>query len=181
MSGINPYYDFYLLTGHSNAFNTIVTIILFALIIIGIYAIASALMRRSEISSQVQNLANNAIEMTPEQFMRMRNTRMGRGKYALTMNYPGVYILHNKTKNLYYVGQGKQVLNRVNAHFTGHGNGDVYADYKYGDQFTIRTIKLQGSGFSNLNDLERYCIRTYNAYSRGYNRTRGNKSNRSMW
>ena len=96
------------------------------------------------------------------------------------MNYSGVYILHNKTKNLYYLGQGKQVLNRVNAHFTGHGNGYVYADYKCGDRFTIRTIRLESSGFSYLNDLERYCIRKYNAYSRGYNRTRGNKGYRSI-
>ena len=177
MSGIDPYYDFYMLTRQSNSYNTI----MYVVITFCIVALVFLLIRRSEISSQVRNLANNAIEMTPEQFMRMRNTRIGKGKYALTMNYPGVYILHNKTKNLYYVGQGKQVLNRVYAHFTGHGNGDVYADYKYGDLFTIRTIKLEGSGFSNLNDLERYCIRAYNAYTRGYNRTRGNKSGRSIW
>ena len=177
MSGIDPYYDFYMLTRQSNSYNTI----MYVVITFCIVALVVLLIRRSEISSQVRNLANNAIEMTPEQFMRMRNTRIGKGKYALTMNYPGVYILHNKTKNLYYVGQGKQVLNRVYAHFTGHGNGDVYADYKYGDLFTIRTIKLEGSGFSNLNDLERYCIRAYNAYTRGYNRTRGNKSGRSIW
>lgn len=178
MRGIDPYYDFYLLNRQSHAINTISTILFYALIIISIVAVAAVLIRRSRISSQVLNLANNAIEMTPEQFMRMRNMTIGRKKYALTMNYPGVYILHNKTKNLYYVGQGKQVLNRVYAHFTGHGNGDVYADYKYGDLFTIRTIRLQGSGFSNLNDLERYCIRAYNAYSRGYNRTRGNRNYR---
>lgn len=177
MSGIDPYYDFYMLTRQSNSYNTI----MYVVIIFCIVALIVLLIRRSEISSQVRKLSNNAIEMTPEQFMRMRNARIGKGKYALTMNYPGVYILHNKTKNLYYVGQGKQVLNRVYAHFTGHGNGDVYADYKYGDLFTIRTIKLEGSGFSNLNDLERYCIRAYNAYTRGYNRTRGNKSGRSMW
>ena len=31
------------------------------------------------------------------------------------------------------MGQGKAVLDRVNHHFSGRGNGDVYADYKYGD------------------------------------------------
>ena len=35
------------------------------------------------------------------------------------------------------MGQGKAVLDRVNHHFSGRGNGDVYADYKYGDFFTI--------------------------------------------
>lgn len=33
------------------------------------------------------------------------------------------------------MGQGKAVLDRVNHHFSGRGNGDVYADYKYGDFF----------------------------------------------
>ena len=76
---------------------------------------------------------------------------------------------------MYYVGQGKKVFQRVNNHFTGHGNGDVYADYKYGDDFTIKMIALETSGFKTLNELERNTIMTYNAYSRGYNKTKGNK------
>ena len=91
------------------------------------------------------------------------------------MNLAGVYILFNSTQNKYYVGQGKEILNRVNAHFTGKGNGDVYADYKYGDKFTIKMIGLKGSGFSSLNDLERNTILTYGSFSSGYNKTRGNK------
>lgn len=91
------------------------------------------------------------------------------------MGFSGVYILYNSTKNMYYVGQGKNVLTRVNSHFTGHGNGDVYADYKYGDKFTIKMIELEKSGFSTLNELERNTIMTYDAYSKGYNRTRGNR------
>ena len=87
----------------------------------------------------------------------------------------GVYILYNQTKNKYYVGQGKQLLNRVNMHLTGSGNGRVYADYKYGDRFTIQLIPLQGSGYHSLNELERVAISRYEAYSKGYNRTRGNK------
>lgn len=91
------------------------------------------------------------------------------------MNFPGVYILHNKTKNMYYVGQGKNVLDRVNCHFNGKGNGDVYADYKYGDIFTIRMIGLENSGYDTLNELERNTIMTYDAYRNGYNKTRGNR------
>jgi hypothetical protein len=116
--------------------------------------------------------------MTPEEFLKMRKTSFGgrgRPSFALTQNFAGVYILHNKTKNMYYVGQGQQVLNRVNAHFTGKGNGDVYADYKYGDSFKIKMISLDNSGFTSLNELERATIKTYNAYSQGYNKTRGNR------
>lgn len=64
---------------------------------------------------------------------------------------------------------------RVNAHFTGRGNGDVYADYKYGDPFEISMIALENSGFCTLNELERNVIRRYNAFSNGYNKTRGNR------
>lgn len=134
--------------------------------------------QKAQIREQIMGLANNTLEMSPQQFMEMRKKSFGgRGhsSYALTMNFAGVYILFNKTKNLYYVGQGQQVLNRVNAHFTGHGNGDVYADYKYGDIFTIRIIGLENSGCASLNELERKTIMTYNAVAQGYNKTRGNR------
>ena len=148
------------------------------MVVLCVIAIGIIEIKKFRIKRLVHNLSQNAIEMTPEQFMRMRSMSLGgrgRKSYALTLNFAGVYILHNKTKDLYYVGQGKQVLNRVNAHFTGHGNGDVYADYKYGDQFTIRTIALENSGFSSLNALERYCISYYHAFYRGYNKPRGNR------
>ena len=107
----------------------------------------------------------------------MRNSRIyGKWKYALSHNFPGVYILHNVSKDMYYVGQGQKVLNRVNNHFTGKGNGDVYADYKYGDVFTISIIALEGSGYDTLNELERDMISCYESFYRGYNKTRGNRT-----
>ena len=168
MQGFNPYDYAESLMRNSDK-------LIISLLVCLVIVIIVSIIRRIHISNQVKSLANNAIEMTPEEFMKMRSAKTGQRYYALTKNYPGVYILFNKTKNKFYVGQGKQVLNRVNAHFTGHGNGDVYADYKYGDSFTIRTIKLEGSGFNNLNDLERYFIKEYNAFSLGYNKTRGNR------
>lgn len=134
--------------------------------------------RQKRIRKKIYGLANNSLEMTPSEFISMRKESFGgrgRPSYANKYNFEGVYILYNKTKNLYYVGQGKQVLNRVNAHFTGKGNGDVYADYKYGDSFTIKMISLEKSGFSTLNALERNTIRAYNSFAKGYNKTRGNR------
>lgn len=142
------------------------------------FSVIFSLYKAGKIRKQIRGLANNALEMQPKEFMEMRNYSFGgrgRKSYARTMNFAGVYILHNKTKNLYYVGQGKKVLDRVNCHFTGKGNGDVYADYKYGDLFTIRMIKLENSGFKTLNELERNTIMVYDAYNHGYNKTRGNK------
>lgn len=120
-------------------------------------------------------------EVTPEQFLRMRAMSVKNKKcsgYSMTGNLPGVYILHNITRDMYYVGQGKRVIDRVNAHFTGKGNGDVYADYKYGNAFTIKIIPLYNSGFRSLDELERCMIAKYNAFYNGYNKTKGNfKSN----
>lgn len=139
-----------------------------------VYSIA----KRAKLDNQIENLANGTMEMTPEEFFRFRNYSFGgKGspKYALYHNFEGVYILYNKTKNMYYVGQAKKIFDRVNSHFSGRGNGDVYADYKYGDEFTIKMISLENSGFDSLNALERAAISKYNAFARGYNKTRGNR------
>ena len=126
-------------------------------VLLPVFIVCIGIANKKMIDKQIDGLANNTLEMTPEEFMTMRKMSFGgkgRKSYALTKNFEGVYILYNKTKNIYYVGQGKQVLNRVNAHFTGKGNGDVYADYKYGDEFTIKMIELERSGFTTLNELE---------------------------
>lgn len=145
------------------------------------YVIYSILMERKEkiaIREQIDYLAKNALELSPQEFFEMRNKKFGGRGGALYSNnfiFSGVYILYNQSKDLYYVGQGKKVFDRVNSHFTGKGNGDIYADYKYGDKWTIKMIALDHSGFDRLNALEKYTIEIYNAYEKGYNRTRGNK------
>jgi len=125
---------------------------------------------------KVKALASDAAEITPEKFFKLRSMSAGKSRKFLSSkyNFSGVYILFNKTKNMYYVGQGQNVFERVNRHFTGKGNGDVYADFKYGDKFTIRMIELKYSGFNDLNELERRTIEIYDAYSSGYNKTHGN-------
>lgn len=141
-------------------------------------AILFPIVRIVNIKKKIKGLADNVLEITPEEFFKIRNSSIGgRGRKHISTEYDfsGVYIIYNHTRNMYYVGQGKKVFQRVNNHFTGHGNGDVYADYKYGDDFTIKMIALEKSGFKTLNELERNTIMTYNAYSRGYNKTKGNK------
>ena len=120
--------------------------------------------------NKLQQLINNETTVTPAEFLANRRTL-----FSSSNDFTGVYILHNCTKDLYYVGQGKKVFQRVYNHFTGHGNGDVYADYKYGDHFTISMLSLTKSGYNSLNDLEREMIYAYDAYTKGYNRTRGNR------
>jgi hypothetical protein len=91
----------------------------------------------AEVKKQIYGLANSTSELTPEEFFQLRNNGYinlkDRGiDKTVEYNFPGVYILRNESKHMYYVGQGMRALDRVNAHFTGKGNGDIYADYKYG-------------------------------------------------
>ena len=146
-------------------------LILFATIIV-VTVVAKAYAKHKR-KRRLRKFAESNLEMTPDEFF----TYCGRDKpqYMKRYNFAGVYILYNQSKNQYYIGQAKEVLNRVNNHFRGRGNGDVYADYKYGDKWTIRLIALADSGFTTLNELEREMIHAYNAYEDGYNRTRGNK------
>lgn len=127
------------------------------------------------VKKRIHKLANSAIQVTPQEFMRIRTVRDGRRYVSSNYEFPGVYILLNRTKNMSYVGQAAKVFQRVNQHFQGRGNGDVYADYKYGDDFVIKMIALRDSGFRSLDELERQTIQAYNAYYRGYNKTRGNR------
>lgn len=145
--------------------------------ILFIFIIFSYIIYRYAKIQKIKDLASGSIEISVKEFFNLRKLKCFNKKniYMNTSSFSGVYILLNKTKNMYYVGQGKNIYNRVNNHFTGKGNGDVYADYKYGDTFTIKLIDLSNSGFNNLNDLERETILAYKAYSRGYNKTRGNR------
>lgn len=134
---------------------------------------------RLYLNYEIKSLTDNSKETDVEDFLKLCQTTMGgrgRPSYAMTQDVEGVYILHNTSKDKYYVGQGKQVFKRVKNHFSGRGNGDVYADYKYGDAFTIKIIPLQDSNCNSLNELERKMIVYYNAYTDGYNRNRGNRN-----
>lgn len=133
--------------------------------------------KKTELKRKIKGLAENTLEVSPEEFIEMRKKWLEGKRLSpetQALNFVGVYILYNKTKNKYYVGQGRRILNRVNSHFTGKGNGDVYADYKYGDEFTIKMISLENSGCESLNELERLMIAEFDAYASGYNKTKGN-------
>lgn len=155
----------------------IFSIFILIILILSTVSYYKQLQYQEYLRQKILDLINNNTNVTPEEFFELRNAKVRRSNSIAgkVYNFPGVYVIHNQTKNMYYVGQGKKVLDRVNNHFTGKGNGDVYADYKYNDSFEISIIPFRNSGFSSLNELERLAIKTYNAYTQGYNKTRGNQ------
>ncbi|MBO5908075.1 MAG: GIY-YIG nuclease family protein [Clostridia bacterium] len=145
-------------------------VLLISVVILPLFFIRRA---RRDPKRRVMYLSRDSVELSPDRFFELREG-IRQKQSGEKKRFEGIYILYNKTKNLYYVGQGVQVPDRVNSHFTGKGNGDVYADYKYGDKFTIRLIPLYKSGFPTLNALERAAIEAFDAFASGYNKTRGN-------
>ena len=143
---------------------TVVIIIIIALMILSVLLTMSS---KILFEDRVKRLTTGQIKISPEEFLKLRKKRD-------IPSFKGVYVLHNKSKHKYYVGQAVNVAGRVTSHFTGKGNGDVYADWKYGNKFTITMIPLKGSGKKDLNELERCAIKKYHAYSKGYNKTQGN-------
>lgn len=68
-----------------------------------------------------------------------------------------------------YVGQSINVCQRVHNHFNGKGNGDIYADIKYGKKVYVRIVPCDKK---KMNTLEKDLIGAFNA-TNSYNHTKG--------
>ena len=147
-----------------------------AILLLSVIILIAAVLKGRKTRKKIKELASTDSGLFSENGALTASSFLSLDPSFLAENeFTGVYILHNTSKDLYYVGQSVRVFSRVKQHFTGHGNGDVYADFKYGDSFTIKTIPLAGSGYQSLNDLERDAIEAFNAYTKGYNMTQGNR------
>ncbi len=118
----------------------------------------------------VEGLISNSKIYKAQEFLYMYESIKISNNKISELDSPGIYIIHNTTKDKYYVGQSVNVIKRVNNHLKGKGNGDVYADFKYGSNLTIQIIKCREE---DLNALEKQCIQKYNACGLGYNKNKG--------
>lgn len=87
----------------------------------------------------------------------------------------GVYIIWNKTKNKYYVGQSKDVYKRLfTQHFVkANVKNIIFAkDWYEGDEFFYKLIELQTK--DELDSIEKEYIERYDAFKNGYSNTGGN-------
>lgn len=128
---------------------------------------------------EVQRTLMEAAPVSAEEFLE--NWRIGRRGSGLgygATDEAGCYVI--LTNPVYdgsgdvsyeavYVGQSIHVAQRVRAHLTGHGNGDVYADVRAGKPVEVRMVRCAPA---DLNATERSLIAAFDA-TRSYNRTRG--------
>ena len=129
-----------------------------------------------ELKGRVNEMVQNQVTTNANNFLKDYNSLAKKRNGAIgNLDASGVYVLFNTTKQLYYVGQSINVLKRVKTHLTGSGNGDVYADvyadFKYNDNFEVT---IHHCNKDELNDIERAFITKYKAStSQGYNKNRG--------
>lgn len=93
----------------------------------------------------------------------------------------GVYIIHNKEFDKYYVGQSKDVFKRITrGHFSGTTIKNIIfaedyfkSNYEKKDEiFEVKIIELQTK--DELDKVEREMILKYDSFVNGYNGTSGN-------
>lgn len=92
----------------------------------------------------------------------------------------GCYIIHNKEKDKYYVGQSKDVYKRLKQHFKGTvPNNPIFAEDYYtskienkSELFEVKIIKCETK--DELDRKEKKLILEYDSWNNGYNRTSGN-------
>lgn len=134
---------------------------------------------------KLDTLRHKGRMFTPEELLEHKATQ-DRSSLA---NCAGIYIIHNRSKDMYYVGQAKKLVDRASQHFTSNPTNnqarkrmnelmnlpEVYVDYRSKDQFSISLLPLDNSSFSTLNEFEDNAIRAYDAVApAGYNRISGN-------
>lgn len=92
----------------------------------------------------------------------------------------GVYIIRNKEKDKYYVGQSKDVMKRIKQHFNGTiPKNSIFAEDYYTSNidsrenlFEIKIIRCETK--DELDKLEKNLIYEYDSWNNGYNGTSGN-------
>lgn len=91
-------------------------------------------------------------------------------------NIRGVYILLNTKEDKYYVGQSKNIRGRICKHYDKSSQSKFDRLFRSeNDNFSMKSVPLDNSGFSDLDALETAFIAYFDSYNKGYNKTRGNK------
>ncbi|MDK8732564.1 GIY-YIG nuclease family protein [Bifidobacterium breve] len=126
--------------------------------------------RRRKAIARAHAIVEHSRTLSPTDFLEERNQYKGHLK---DFDFPGFYLIHNKTRDKYYVGRADHVPERVNINLQGRGNMDISAHIRCGDDFEISLIPLESINQSDLARFERTLIDAYNAYRHGYNINRG--------
>ncbi|MBQ8143963.1 MAG: hypothetical protein IJ042_04110 [Butyricicoccus sp.] len=76
-------------------------------------------------------------------------------KFIKELDFKGLYVIRNLSMEKYYLGRGDHVLKKVDRHFRGYGHPDIFADYERKNKFVVYFLKLDSSGFDDLDNFEK--------------------------
>lgn len=142
---------------------------------------------KGTVRKELDDLRKKMIKFTPQELLELRNKNLRENRGI--ENFSGIYVIHNRVKDIYYVGQAERVFDRAYQHFFINAASkkerhelnvrfnlpEIYNDYNLGDKFSISLIPLESTSFSSLNELEDNAIRAYDSLiPKGYNRNPGN-------
>lgn len=111
--------------------------------------------KKQKVQKAVREWATGKTTITPKEFFKIRKAKIRRSFISSGEEFMGVYVAVNEDKGFCYVGQSQRVLQAVSSLFTGHGNMQVFTDYKKGDQFTIRAFAIENTRYASLAQLKR--------------------------
>jgi type II secretory pathway pseudopilin PulG len=124
-----------------------------------------------ELKNKMKEFANNSLEITPEElFVLRKGTLKNKNIGKLYNDFEGVYVILNNTGNKYYVGKSKKVIRRLIQHFRDRGNVEIYIDFIYNNNFTIKAISLTNSGYSSIDKLEEDTKAQYKDFGKEYDK-----------
>lgn len=134
-------------------------------------AFPSSKKRVSEVTEFLQSLIIDNKEIEIEEFIKMYDmrihdfaTKQNDIKILKQLDFEGVYVIHNCTKDIFCVGKSKRVLRKVDRYFRGYENEEVYADYEDGDEFKVKIIKYEDSNYDNIDELLKEKTNEYGKY-----------------
>ncbi len=137
---------------------------------------ASKAAERTEYENKLKEITPLECGMIPDQSFRPLRSVIGY-EYKKII---GCYIIHNREKDKYYVGQSKDVMKRLRQHFKGTvPNNIIFAEDYYSSEFAdkselfeVKIIPCETK--DELDRTEKELIARYDSWNNGYNGTSGN-------
>lgn len=128
----------------------------------------------SDVKAAAKTLAKAEVQngwVTAEEFLDAYDVRIYNledDQYDIKImkehDFPGGYVLWNRSKDLYHTGIGSDVYKKVERHFRGYGNEAVFADSENGDSFLVSLFRLDNTEYDDLQELGNALRREFGCY-----------------
>lgn len=125
-------------------------------IVIVVVGVGISMYETIKIRKRLGGLVDGQLWLSPEEFMNFQKRETfnpQKSRRVASYECAGVYILHNTTKDEYYIMQSNRVFASLVAFFSAQIPCDALNEYIAGDKFMIAIRRLSISGCSNLDDL----------------------------